>query len=52
MNRVFSLTSSKFNLYTMHSRKLLLSHFLEFHKLSLHPKVWEDMEILSGVTDI
>ena len=48
----FHMTSSKSNFYTVHSRKLLLSYFLEFHKLSLHPKVWADMEILSGVTDI
>ena len=48
----FHVTSSKSNFYTIHSRKLLLSYFLEFHKLSLHPKVWADMEILSGVTDI
>ena len=43
----FHVTSSKSNFYTIHSRKLLLSYFLEFHKLSLHPKVWADMEILS-----
>ena len=43
----FHVTSSKSNFYTIHSRKLLLSYFLEFHKLSLYPKVWADMEILS-----
>ena len=48
----FHVMSSKSNFYTIHSRKLLLSYFLEFHKSSLHPKVWADMEILSGVTDI
>ena len=48
----FYMTSSKSNFYTIHSRKLLLSYFLEFHKLSLHPKVWADMKFLSGVTDI
>ena len=48
----FHVTSSKSNFYTVHSRKLVLSYFLEFHKLSLHPKFWADMEILSGVTDI
>ena len=47
----FHVTSSTSNFYTVHSRKLLLSYFLEFHKLSLHPKVWADMKILSGATD-
>ena len=49
----FHVTSSKSNFYTIHSRKLLFSYFLEFHKLSLpRPKVWADMKFLSGVTDI
>ena len=45
----FHVTSSKSNFYTIHSRKLVLSYFLEFQKLSLHPKFWADMEILSVV---
>ena len=53
---IFSLTryvtSSKSNFDSIRSRKLLLSYFLEFHKLCLHPKIWADMKFLSGVTDI
>ena len=48
----FHVTSSKSNFYTIHSRKLLLSHFLELHKLSLYPNAWADMKFLSGVTVI
>ena len=48
----FHVTSSKSNFYTLHSRKLLLSYFLEVHKLTLHLKFWADMKFLSGVADI
>ena len=36
----FHVTSSKPNFYTIHSTKLLLLCFLQFHELSLRPKVW------------
>ena len=42
--RSFSLTSSKSNFYSSHSRKLLLSYFLEFHQLNLHLTFWADVK--------
>ena len=41
-----------FILEAIHSTKLILLYFLEFHELSLHAKFWVDMELLSGVTDV
>ena len=51
-NSTLSLSREGTLPHYIHSRKLLLSYFLEFHKLNLHPKVWADMKFLSGVTDI
>ena len=50
--RCFHVTSLKSNFYTIHSSKAATFIFSRVYELSLHPKVWGDMEFLSGVTGI